>query len=433
MKQQIVKLVNGFIGAGLALMGVMPVIAQSSTTVASIFFSPSTKTASYVAGATNEFTIDLMVNTGGQPVVGVDAVVTFTPTDLQFVSANNAGSLFTIPIVLARGSGKQLITGLIAPGSTTAVNSASAKVSTLTFKTLHTGSTTIGISQSESNVAHQTPSQGDILASNGGGTANITITSTQPPVGQVLNSVTISPASASVAVNGTQSFNATALDAGGNQLPSTGALDPAGVQFSWSVSGGLGTFSSLPSGALGNPFLATFTAGSTAGTGTITVTATQGSVIRTATATVTVGGGFNPGPIGSNPYISSVQPSYGNKDVARQVTISGGNFGEYDTSKSKVFVGLLEATVLDWNNNQILVQVPANSSLTAQATLTVRVLTASDTQASFVGYTYTMGTLPNNGPEDILWVGVVLMALGASWLAYRKMATVTATTDSDLT
>jgi len=425
MKQQIVKLVSGLTGAGLALMGVMPVIAQSSTTVASLFFSPSTKTASYVAGATNEFTIDLMVNTGGQPVVGVDAVVTFTPTDLQFVSANNAGSLFTIPIVLARGSGKQLITGLIAPGSTTAVNSASAKVSTLTFKTLHTGSTTIGISQSESNVAHQTPSQGDILASNGGGTANITITSSQP-TDQVLNSVTISPTSASVAVNSTQSFTATALNA-------SGATIASGVTFAWSVvqpAGGIGiggTVSPISGGST------TFTAGSATGSAQVAVTATQGAVTKNGFATVTVGGGFNPGPIGSNPYISSVQPSYGNKDVARQVTISGGNFGEYDTSKSKVFVGLLEATVLDWNNNQILVQVPANSSLTAQATLTVRVLTASDTQASFVGYTYTMGTLPNNGPEDILWVGVVLMALGASWLAYRKMATVTATTDSDLT
>lgn len=426
MKKQIVQLVSGLTGVGLALVSVMPVIAQEATTTgASIFFSPSTKTASYVSGDTNEFTIDLMVNTGGQPVVGVDAVVTFTATDLQFVSANNAGSSFTIPIVLAQGSGKQLVTGLIAPGSTTAVNSASAKVSTLTFKTLHTGSTTIGISQSESNVAHQTPSQGDILASNGGGTANITITSTQPQPTTAPTIVSINPTSGDKAV--AQQVVVTGTNFG--NYDATQSKVYIGTKLATIIN-----WQSQPTepGSLMDitiqvPAEPDLTSSSTR---QIKVHRADGTEATYTGYTYNVGGNFNPGLVGSNPYISSVQPSYGNKDVARQVTISGGNFDEYDTSKSKVFVGLLEATVLDWNNKQILVQVPANSSLTAQATLTVRVLTASDTQASFVGYTYTMGTLPNNGPEDILWVGVVLIALGASWLAYRKMQVIEATTES---
>ena len=85
---------------------------------------------------------------------------------------------------------------------------------------------------------------------------------------QTLTSVTVSPASASVATGGTQQFTATGLDQFGqpmNPQPS----------FTWSVSGG-GTISS--SGL--------FTAGSTAG-GPFTVTATSGSVSGTASVTVT--------------------------------------------------------------------------------------------------------------------------------------------------
>ncbi len=86
-----------------------------------------------------------------------------------------------------------------------------------------------------------------------------------PPV---LTSITVSPASASVATGGTQQFSATALDQFGNPL----SPQPA---FTWSVSGG-GTISA--SGL--------FTAGSSAG-GPFSVTASSGSVSGSASVTVT--------------------------------------------------------------------------------------------------------------------------------------------------
>ena len=323
MKKLIVQLVSGLTGAGLALVGFVPVIAQSATLNASIFFTPATKSATFLTGAANTFTVDLMVNTGGQPVVGVDAVVTFDTTYLEFVSASNTGSPFTVPIVIAQGAGRQLITGLVAPGSTTAVNSVAAKVSTLTFKTLRLGTTTLGIDQAQSNVAHQNPAQGDILGS---------------VVGAAINT-------------------------------------PAG------------------------------TGGGDDGTGD-----DDGTIPP-----------FIPGTGGTGPFITNIVPNAGHKDAVTQVTIFGGNFGNFQTGKSKVFVGLLEATVLDWNNTQILAQFPANASLTSKATLTVRVLTAGDQQVSFYGYTYTSGALPGSGPEDWLWPGVALMAFALSVLAYRKL------------
>jgi hypothetical protein len=86
-------------------------------------------------------------------------------------------------------------------------------------------------------------------------------------VAQTLTSIAVSPASASVAPNGTQQFNATAKDQFG------GAISP-GPTIGWSVSGG----GSIGAGGL-------FTAGGTAG-GPFTVTATSGAVSGTASVTV---------------------------------------------------------------------------------------------------------------------------------------------------
>jgi hypothetical protein len=87
---------------------------------------------------------------------------------------------------------------------------------------------------------------------------------TQP----VLTTITVSPASASVATGGTQQFTANGLDQFGNPV----SPQPT---FTWSVSGG----GSISASGL-------FTAGSTAG-GPFTVTAASGSVSGTASVTVT--------------------------------------------------------------------------------------------------------------------------------------------------
>lgn len=131
---------------------------------------------------------------------------------------------------------------------------------------------------------------------------------------------------------------------------------------------------------------------------------------------------FVPGPGGTNPFITSVVPSSGHKDVMQQVIISGGNFANYQADKSKAYVGLVEATVLDWNKTRIVAQFPTNESITKAVTLTVRVLTAEDKEANYLGYTYTTGSLPGSGPAEWLWAGVLLAALGLSFLVYRKLS-----------
>ncbi len=105
-----------------------------------------------------------------------------------------------------------------------------------------------------------------VTAAGGGiaGTAQVTVTA---PASQTLTSITVSPASASVAAGGTQQFTATGYD-------QNGSLMSPQPTFTWSVSGG----GSISSSGL-------FTAGSTAGT--FTVTASSGGVSGTASVTVT--------------------------------------------------------------------------------------------------------------------------------------------------
>ncbi|MBX5483482.1 MAG: right-handed parallel beta-helix repeat-containing protein, partial [Myxococcaceae bacterium] len=96
------------------------------------------------------------------------------------------------------------------------------------------------------------------------GYASVTITP------GALASLTITPPSATLGINGTQQFTAVGKDASGNTVPAT---------VTWSVVNGGGTISS--SGL--------FTAGTTPGTFTNTVRATSGSITTYATVTVTPG------------------------------------------------------------------------------------------------------------------------------------------------
>ncbi|NJD76165.1 MAG: Ig domain-containing protein [Candidatus Methanoperedens sp.] len=99
------------------------------------------------------------------------------------------------------------------------------------------------------------------------GTATATVTSTTPPSpAPVLTKITVSPATASIAVGGTQTFTAATLDQNGN--PITAAV-------TWTSSNTtIGTIDSTGK----------FTAKAV---GTTTITAASGSVNGTATATVT--------------------------------------------------------------------------------------------------------------------------------------------------
>jgi len=98
------------------------------------------------------------------------------------------------------------------------------------------------------------------------GFATVTVTSPEPAA-----TITVLPNPASLEVNGTQQFTATAVDTGGNPV----AITPV-----WSVVSGGGNIDASTG---------MFTAGTTAGTFENTVRATSGAVFGSATVTVSAG------------------------------------------------------------------------------------------------------------------------------------------------
>ena len=105
-----------------------------------------------------------------------------------------------------------------------------------------------------------------IRASSGGvvGLATVTVAT------GVLATVTVTPATVSLAINGTQQYGAVGRDAGGNVVPITPV---------WSVAAGGGVITGA----------ALFTAGTTPGVFANTVTATVGAIVGRASVTVTAG------------------------------------------------------------------------------------------------------------------------------------------------
>ena len=413
MKNQMFKQLVSYVGAlALAMFAVLPAGAQSAT--ATLFYSPSTETAAL----NQNFSIDIRVNTASQNVVGVDAVFIYDPTYLGTPTVD-ANSGIPSGIVLnmgnqgttADGKIKYDVTWLAQYGGGSVMNSATGRVATISFKALKLGTTTLTFSQPDSTISDS--SGNDLIAATGHGSATITISNTIPSE-QTLTSVSISPASATVAPSGTQGFTATALGQNGTAITS-------GVTFAWALPTGGTSYGTISPASGGST---TFTAGSATGNTSLGVTATQGTTTKTANAAITIStsGPFVPGPGGTNPFITSVVPSSGHKDVMQQVTINGGNFANYQADKSKVYVGLVEATIIDWNTTRIVAQFPTNEAITKAVTLTVRVLTSEDKEATYLGYTYTTGSLPGSGPETWAWAAVILAALGLSVLTYRKFS-----------
>jgi hypothetical protein len=173
-----------------------------------------------------------------------------------------------------------------------------------------------------------------------------------------LNTISVSPASASVVTNSTRQFTATGKDQFGNNL----VPQPS---FTWTVSGG-GTINS--SGL--------FTAGSTAG-GPYTVTASSGSVSGTASVTVTAASTIT---IGESNILSIDGNGVANLLVAQQATLgqsatilsmsvyittAGGNLrlGIYDATGPNGGPGQLKAQTAaftptsGWNTQNVVSQV----------------------------------------------------------------------------
>jgi hypothetical protein len=233
-----------------------------------------------------------------------------------------------------------------------------------------------------------------VTAASGGVSGTASVTVTVPPV---LTSISVSPASASVATNSTQQFTATAKDQLGNPL----VPQPA---FTWAVSGG---------GAIDSSGL--FTAGSTPG-GPYTVMASSGSVSGAASVTVTAASTFT---IGETNILGIGVNGIANLLVAQQVTLgqtatilsmsfyvttASGNLrlGIYDATGPGNGPGQLKAQTAafaptsGWNNQNVVSQVslPAGTYWLAFLPSSNSLAIRAEETGSLKYYSYSYQALP---------------------------------------
>jgi hypothetical protein len=394
-----------------------PLLVVAQTTPAVLYFSPPGESASsgnVSLNSSGNFSVDVKVNTHGANSAGADVIVTFTTTQLEFISGTMPGS----------GSGSfypTVVRGV--PTNTATVNSTGrismARViqapeegsiptytntngngvfANLVFKPKASNpvGTVVNLdfdftagSTTDSNVAGTTTTNPDIL----GAVTEAALTIQAGTVVTDLTSVAIDPASSTVAPNGSQALTATAKDASGNTISS-------GVTFAWTISGvgSLGSTSGSP---------VTYTAGSSTGSASISVTATQGSITKTGTATITVSTTTPPSTGGDSPIINRIAPSEGPDDGMVQLGIYGSHFG---TANGTVYVGGHQADLMSWSDSVVWVVVPKLNVARNTENL-VRLVTSNGKEAVYMGYLAKTGLpllpwlvmFPMNGAAA-LWI-----------------------------
>ena len=395
------------------------VVAQNQaagTTPAVLYFSPPGESAG--TGTVNiingNISVDVKINTHGSNSAGADVIVTYDTTKLQYVSGSmpGSGSGSFYPTVV-KGAPTSNTTGRIsmarviqAPdeGSSPAYTNGDGVFANLTFKPLASSpiGTTVNLSfdytagsTTDCNVAGTTTSNPDIL----GNAKNATLTIQQGPSPTVLDSVSIAPASSTVAPSGTQTLTATARDASGNTISS-------GVTFTWSISGvGFGSLSPISGGST------TYTAGSDARSVIVTVSAVQGSIVKTGSATVTV----SSAP-GNEPVIDRIAPTSGEDTGTVELAIYGRNFG---SANGKVYVGGVQADLVDWQDGKAVVIAP-KFNVTRNTEYLVRLVTDAGKEAVYMGY------LAKTGLPLLSWLimfpmnGAAALWVKRRWLAKKK-------------
>lgn len=124
--------------------------------------------------------------------------------------------------------------------------------------------------------------------------------------------------------------------------------------------------------------------------------------------------------ISTDPTITSISPTHGIKTLSQNVTITGTYFGIQDT-ESKVYLGTQLVTVVSWSNTTIVITVPAEADLTQPSTRQIKVHRTDGKEATFIGYTYDIPGLPNNGPETWSYLGLAMSAFGMAGVSYLKL------------
>ncbi|MHB1095504.1 MAG: hypothetical protein ACYC3F_04960 [Gemmatimonadaceae bacterium] len=219
---------------------------------------------------------------------------------------------------------------------------------------------------------------GTVVATSGAVSGNATVTVTTG----VLTSITVTPNTVTLPINGTQTFTAVGRDAGGNVV----ALAPT-----WSVVSGGGGISA---GGL-------FSAGTTPGTFTNTVQASSGGVTGSATVTVTAGVLT---AITITPSAATVPA-----DVAQQFTAVGTDAGGNIVAISPDWSVVAGGGVIDGTGLFTAGSVTGTFTNTVQATsggVTARAtVTVTVGVLASITVTPSVGTMPINGAQQFTAVG----------------------------
>ena len=149
---------------------------------ASLYLSPSSGT--FFVGST--FDVSVFVNTGGQNINAVEVNLKFDPTKLQVASPSSGKSFIEVWVAQPSYSNTQGTMSFIGGTPTPGINTSSGLVSTVTFRAITPGETSVYFLDSSKVLRND--SQGtDILTSKSRGVYNIVI---PPPEGPKVYSPT---------------------------------------------------------------------------------------------------------------------------------------------------------------------------------------------------------------------------------------------------
>jgi len=161
-----------------ALFSVEPVRAAG----ASLYFSPAAGT--FFVGST--FDVSVFVNTGGEDVNAVEINIKFDPTKFQIASPTAGKSFIEVWVAQPTYSNVKGEMNFIGGVPTPGINTSAGLVSTVTFRAISPGETTV-LFLASSKVLRNDPDGTNILTSTGRGVYNLGI---PPPEGPKIFSTT---------------------------------------------------------------------------------------------------------------------------------------------------------------------------------------------------------------------------------------------------
>ncbi|KPJ56322.1 hypothetical protein AMJ49_05155 [Parcubacteria bacterium DG_74_2] len=164
----------------LAAFSILPQAAGAAG--ASLYLSPSS--GSFFVG--NTFNVSVFVNTGGENVNAVDVDLKFDPTKLQVASPTAGKSFIEVWVAQPTYSNTKGILSFMGGIPSPGINTSAGLVSTVTFRVISPGETSIIFSDS-SKVLRNDPDGTDILTSTGRGVYNLLVL---PPEGPKVFSLT---------------------------------------------------------------------------------------------------------------------------------------------------------------------------------------------------------------------------------------------------